>query len=47
MENGRKDIKEPTHVLMIKFNILGKPECHVCQIRTSDFYSAKMVNISK
>jgi hypothetical protein len=32
---------------MIKFNILKKPECPVCQTEISNFYSAKMVNISK
>jgi hypothetical protein len=34
-------------MLTTKFDILGKSECHVCQIRISGFYSAKMVNISK
>jgi hypothetical protein len=47
MEKGRKDIKEPTHVLRIEFNILGKLGCPVCQMGTSSFYTAKMVNISK
>jgi hypothetical protein len=47
MEKGRKDIKEPTHVLTTEFDILEKPEYPVCQIRTSGFYSVKMVNISK
>jgi hypothetical protein len=42
-----KDIKEPTHVLMTKFDILGKSECPVCQTETSGFYNDKMVNISK
>jgi hypothetical protein len=32
---------------MTEFDILGKPECLVCQTRTSRFYSAKIVNISK
>jgi hypothetical protein len=47
MEKGSKDIKKPTHVLTIEFDILGKPECPVCQTGTSSFYSVKMVNISK
>jgi hypothetical protein len=47
MEKERKDIKEPTHVLMTRFDILGKPECPMCQTETSSFYSAKMVNIPK
>jgi hypothetical protein len=47
MKKGRKDIKEPTHVLMVKFHILEKSECLVCQTGTYDFYSVKMVNISK
>jgi hypothetical protein len=47
MEKGRKDIKEPTHVLTTEFDILGKPECPICQTKISDFYSVKMVNISK
>jgi hypothetical protein len=47
MEKGGKDIKEPTHVLMTKFDSLGKLECHVCQTRISSFYNDKMVNISK
>jgi hypothetical protein len=42
-----KNIKEPTHVLTTKFDILGKPECPVSQTRTSGFYSYEMVNISK
>jgi hypothetical protein len=47
MKKGREDIKETTHVLMTEFDILGKPECPVCQTETSGFYSTKMVNISK
>jgi hypothetical protein len=46
MEKERRNTKEPTHVLTTNFDILGKPECPVCQTRTSGFYSAKMVNIS-
>jgi hypothetical protein len=34
-------------MLTTKFDILGKPECHVCQNVISSFYSDKMVNISK
>jgi hypothetical protein len=34
-------------MLTIKFDILKKPECPVYQTGTSDFYSAKIVNISK
>jgi hypothetical protein len=34
-------------VLTTEFDILRNPECPVYQIRTSGFYSAKMVNISK
>jgi hypothetical protein len=34
-------------VLTTKFDILEKSECPVCQIGTSGFYSAKIVNISK
>jgi hypothetical protein len=47
MEKGRRNIKEPTHVLTTKFDILEKPECPVSQTTTSDFFSYKMVNISK
>jgi hypothetical protein len=47
MEKGRRNLKEPTHVLTDKFDILGKPECPIFHIRTFDFYSDKMVNISK
>jgi hypothetical protein len=47
MEKRKKDIKEPIHVLMIKFDILEKSECHVCQTGTSGLYSDNMVNISK
>jgi hypothetical protein len=47
MGKGRKDIKEPTHVLMTKFYSLGKSECAICQTGTSSFYSDKMVSISK
>jgi hypothetical protein len=47
MKKGRRDIKETTHVLTTKFDILKKSECHVCQIGTSDFYSYEMANISK
>jgi hypothetical protein len=47
MEKERRNIKEPTHVLMTNFNILEKPECPVFQIKTIGFYSDKMVNISK
>ena len=46
IEKGR-NIKEPTHVLTTKFDILGKTECPVFQTGTSDFYSYKIVNISK
>jgi hypothetical protein len=38
-------IKEPTHVLRFKFDILEKSECPISQTETSDFYSYKMVNI--
>jgi hypothetical protein len=34
-------------MLTIKFYILKKSECPVCQSETYGFYSAKMVNISK
>jgi hypothetical protein len=47
MTKGRGDIKEPAHVLTIKFNILGKLESPVYQTRTSGFYSDKKVNIYK
>jgi hypothetical protein len=47
MKKERRNIKEPTHVLMTNFNILEKPECPVFQIKTIGFYSDKMVNISK
>jgi hypothetical protein len=47
MEKGRRNIKEPTHVLMTKFDILKKSECPISQTWTSDFYSYEMVNISK
>jgi hypothetical protein len=46
-KKGRKDIKEPSHVLTTKFDILEKLQCPVCQTGTSDFYHDKMVNISK
>jgi hypothetical protein len=32
MEKGRKDIKEPTHVLTTKFDILKKSERPVTQL---------------
>jgi hypothetical protein len=47
IEKDRRNIKEPTHVLTTNFNILGKPECRICQTKTSRFYSYEMVNISK
>jgi hypothetical protein len=47
MNKGRRDIKEPTHVLTIKFDILEKLNCHVCQTGTFSFYSDKMTNIPK
>jgi hypothetical protein len=34
-------------MLTIKFDIMKKLECLVCQIGISSFYNAKMVNISK
>jgi hypothetical protein len=34
-------------VLTTEFKILGKLECPVCRIGTFDFYSVKLVNISK
>jgi hypothetical protein len=46
-KKGRRNIKEPTHVLMVKFDILKKPERTISQIETSDFYSEKIVSISK
>jgi hypothetical protein len=47
MEKGKKDIKEPTHVLTTKFDILKKSERPVCPTRTSDFYNDKTLNIFK
>jgi hypothetical protein len=44
---GKKNIKDSIHVLTTTFDILGKPERPVCQTRTSNFYSDKIVNISK
>jgi hypothetical protein len=44
MKKKRGDIKEPTHVLTIKFDILRKSECHICQTVTFSFYSDKKVN---
>jgi hypothetical protein len=44
---GKENIKESIHVLTTKFDILEKSECLICQIRTSGFYSDKMINISK
>jgi hypothetical protein len=43
----KENIKELIHLLMTKFNILGKSECSVCQTGISGFYSDKIVNISK
>jgi hypothetical protein len=47
MEKGRKDIKEPTYMLMTKFDILEKSKCLVSQTGTSNFCSDKIVNIFK
>jgi hypothetical protein len=33
MKRGRKNINEPTHMLMIKFDILKKSNCLISQIR--------------
>jgi hypothetical protein len=43
----RRNIKEPTHVLTTKFDIMRKLEGLVSQIRTSGFYSYGMANISR
>jgi hypothetical protein len=45
MEKERRNFKVTTHVLTTKYDILGKLECPICQIRTSSFCSDKMVNI--
>jgi hypothetical protein len=45
MEKGRRNIKDSTHVLTTKFDIVRKLECPVSQTGTSGFYSYKMVNI--
>jgi hypothetical protein len=47
MEKERRNIKEPTHVLMTNFDILEKLKCPICQTKTSGFYSCKMINIFK
>jgi hypothetical protein len=47
MKKGRGNINEPTHMLPIKFGILGKLECPVYQTGTNGFYNDKKVNISK
>jgi hypothetical protein len=47
MEKRSKNIKDPTHVLTTNFDILKKPECLIYQTGISNFYSDKMVNISK
>jgi hypothetical protein len=47
MKKGRRNIKEPTHVLTAKFDILGKLECPIYQTETSNFYSYEIINISK
>jgi hypothetical protein len=42
MKKGRRDIKEPAHMLTTKFDILGKSDYSVWETGVSDFDSFRI-----